>query len=85
MGYRRGIRISTLMGGKCDSFSGVTGDTSSPTWALVNSVIVVSASVIGISSSIALSLPSGWEVRTWTNESYTDYTLVLLYPDVQVW
>jgi len=82
-GYRRGIRISTLMGGKCDSFSGVTGDTSSPTWALVNSVIVVSASVIGISSSIALSLPSRWEVRTWTNESYTDYELVLLYPDVQ--
>lgn len=69
MGYRGGIRISTMIGGRWGSFSGVTVETSPAACEAVNSAMVVSDNVIGISSVIVLdsSLCSdGW---TWSNES----------------
>jgi hypothetical protein len=50
------MRISTLVGGRWESLSGVTDDTSSAAWEVDNSAMVVSDSVIGISSVILLDL-----------------------------
>lgn len=58
IGYRGGMRISTISGGRWDSFSGVTDDTSSTECGFESSVIVLSERMIGTSRAIILDLSS---------------------------
>ena len=69
MGYRGGIRISTMIGGRWGSFSGVTVETSPAACEAVNSAMVVSDNVIGISSVMVLDRSLFPDGCSWSSES----------------
>jgi hypothetical protein len=63
------MRISTLIGGRWESLSGVTDDTSSAACEVDSSAMVVSDNVIGISSSMILDPSLCSNGRPWISES----------------
>jgi len=69
MGYRGGIRSFTMIGGRWGSFSGVTVETSPTVCEAVNSAMIVSDNVIGISSVITLDPSLCSDGCSWSSES----------------